>query len=592
MEFFQLTDQTISDITDELSFGVVKGASNNSFQQFEAQTKSSSSVNININVPSESIILNRKVMLQTTLNFEIEISGVPGTTTSPQSNVFNYGSNAALQAFPVNSLFNNITCSINNTNVNCNLKDILPQLLLLNNNKLLAQYNSTCPSQPDYYYKNYKDGVGSSNNVLAGYKNSLSNDLSPRGAFVLDGFKRFYMAKGTTIWKDEDTNTSTDKTDKFLIQMTVSTTEPFIGLSPFIFGDPKHNSQGLVGINSLNFMMNIGEPNRMFSYAGPGDDSTVVASTQTIRLGHTNTSSSGASTSKEAFSSCKVLCNFLTAQDTDVIDAKNVVPYLDFPRFITNGTEDVNGLVASTFNKDYSKKLDSYSIQTNNIQLNQLPDYFIVVVRKPMINQTITDSSTFLAIKKITVSLSNSQGLLSNAEQVDLWKMSVRNGSSQSFEEFSGLASSGSGATPERTLTTGSLLIINPALDLSLSSFLSNGSIGQFNFTMNITYENIFTGKTFRPEVCVICCNSGTMTTISGSSMIQTGLLTKDIVINSSSKDSMPFNTYSRLIGGNLVDRPLTNIKNLFPKLKKLISGSGIRSGGAYSKNSNLDEFI
>ena len=36
MEFFQLTDQTISDITDELSFGVVKGASNNSFQQLLA----------------------------------------------------------------------------------------------------------------------------------------------------------------------------------------------------------------------------------------------------------------------------------------------------------------------------------------------------------------------------------------------------------------------------------------------------------------------------------------------------------------------------------------------------------------------------
>ena len=371
--------------------------------------------------------------------------------------------------------------------------------------------------------------------------------------------------------------------------MTVTTTEPFIGLSPFIFGDPKHNSQGLVGINSLNFMMNVGEPNRMFSYAGPGDDAKPVGSIQSIRLGHINTSSSSSSTSKEAFSSCKVLCNFLTAQDTDVIDAKNVVPYLDFPRFITNGTEDVNALT-SNFSTDY-KKLDSYSIQTNNIQLNQLPDYFIVVVRKPMINQTITDSSTFLAIKKITVSLSNSQGLLSNAEQVDLWKMSVRNGSSQSFEEFSGLASSGDGARPERTLTTGSLLIINPALDLSLPSYLSNGSIGQFNFTMNITYENIFTGAAFNPEVCVICCNSGSMTTISGSSMRQTGLLTKDIVINSSSKDSMPFNTYSRMIGGNLTDRALTNVKKLFPKLKKLISGSGVRSGGGM-KNSNLDEFI
>ena len=209
MEFFQLTDQTISDITDELSFGIVKGASNNSFQQFEAQTKSSSSINVNINVPSENIILNRKVMLQTTLNFEIEITGVePKPTTdskgkvigsTPQGNVFNYGLNAALQAFPINSLFSNVTCSINNTNVNCNLKDVLPQLLLLNNNKLLAQYNSTAPSQPDYYYKNYIDGVGNTNNVLAGYKQSLSNDLSPRGAYALDSIKRFYEKDGKTI---------------------------------------------------------------------------------------------------------------------------------------------------------------------------------------------------------------------------------------------------------------------------------------------------------------------------------------------------------------------------------------------------------
>lgn len=586
MEFFQLTDQTISDITDELSFGVVKGASNNSFQQFEAQTKSSSSINVNINVPSESIILNRKVMLQTTTNFEVVITGVtPGTDS-----VFNYGLNASLQSFPINSLFSNVTCSINNTNVNCNLKDILPQLLLLNNNKLLSQYNSTAPSQPDYYYKNFVDGVGNSNNVLAGYKNSLSNDLSPRGAFILDGFKRFYKSKGTGDWVVDNKNKSEDSADEFLIQMTVTTTEPFIGLSPFIFGDPKHNSQGLVGINSLNFMMNIGEPNRMFSYAGPGSNDIPVASTSTIKLGHSQTPTTSA---KEAFSSCKVLCNFLTAQDTDVIDAKNVVPYLDFPRFITNGTQLVYP-VSSAFSTNYNKKLTEYTVQTNNIQLNQLPDYFIVVVRKPMIKQDMYDSSTFLAIKKITVSLSNSQGLLSNAEQVDLWKMSVRNGSSQSFEEFSGLASSISddGATPVRTLTTGSLLIINPALDLSLPSYLSNGSIGQFNFTMNITYENIFTGTAFNPEVCVICCNSGTMTTVSGSSMIQTGLLTKDIVVNSSSKDSMPFNTYSRMIGGNMTDRPLTNVKKLFHSLKKKISGSGVKSGGAYSKNSNLDEFI
>jgi hypothetical protein len=129
MEFFQLTDQTISDITDELSFGIVKGASNNSFQQFEAQTKSASSINVNINVPSENIILNRKVMLQTTVNFEIEITDVPVAA----DNVFNYGSNASLQAFPINSLFSNITCSINNTNVNKKRSELTDPSNYINN---------------------------------------------------------------------------------------------------------------------------------------------------------------------------------------------------------------------------------------------------------------------------------------------------------------------------------------------------------------------------------------------------------------------------------------------------------------------------
>jgi len=54
----------------------------------------------------------------------------------------------------------------------------------------------------------------------------------------------------------------------------------------------------------------------------------------------------------------------------------------------------------TTYKDDYSK-IPSNTIQTNNLQLNQLPDYFIVVVRKAMNKQTITDSSTFLAIDNV-----------------------------------------------------------------------------------------------------------------------------------------------------------------------------------------------
>jgi hypothetical protein len=127
-----------------------------------------------------------------------------------------------------------------------------------------------------------------------------------------------------------------------------------------------------------------------------------------------------------------VLCQSLTAQETD---ARNAVPYMDFPRCLTTQLKDTTVRDPNTF-----KITDTYQIMSQNLQLNQIPDYFIITVRKPMAKQTIVDSSTFSGISTITVSLNNSQDLLSNVEQADLWRMSVRNGSSQSFEEFSGVA--------------------------------------------------------------------------------------------------------------------------------------------------------
>ena len=67
--------------------------------------------------------------------------------------------------------------------------------------------------------------------------------------------------------------------------MKITTTEPFLGLSPFIFGDPKYNNQGLVGINALSFMCNIdSQASRLFSMANPGNASTV-----NIQPGHVAT---------------------------------------------------------------------------------------------------------------------------------------------------------------------------------------------------------------------------------------------------------------------------------------------------------------
>jgi hypothetical protein len=352
------------------------------------------------------------------------------------------------------------------------------------------------------------------------------------------------------------------------------------------------------------------QASRLFSMVNPGRTSTVG-----IQLGHTSISDIDTLSGKNsgtvmenryAFLKTNVLCQFLTLQDTDVIDARNCVPYMDFPRYLTTklqktSVKDPNLIVLT----------DSYQVDSQNMQLNQIPDYFIINVRKPMVSQTITDSSTFMGISNVNISLNNSQGLLGNSTQVDLWRMSVKNGSSQSWQKFSGLAYTDSKITyvaqgallvpfevidsmPSTIFTSGSLLVINPALDLSLPSYLSNGSIGSYNFQiqMNI-YNNSM--EVFSPEIIIITANSGTFTSQSGSSMIQSGLLFKEIVINTTTSqrsDPVTVSSYARTVGGSYLDGILTNVKHI-PIFKNRMKGSGVASAGSMKKimNDNLNKF-
>ena len=70
----------------------------------------------------------------------------------------NYGVTDALSAFPLRSLVNTMTCTINNNSVSMNVQDILPILLRLCDPDELAEYESTTPTTLDYL-ANYRDGV-------------------------------------------------------------------------------------------------------------------------------------------------------------------------------------------------------------------------------------------------------------------------------------------------------------------------------------------------------------------------------------------------------------------------------------------------
>ena len=173
-----IQDSRIANITSEETFAVLDGASQSTYQNFQATTQSASSIVFNLQIPSENIVIDRHLLNQSTvtLTLTLKASDVPlkdpttGATNNPVL-VFDYGMTDALQAFPLNSLCNTQQMTINNATVSQNTKDILPMLLRMYDRRKLNRYNSLCPSLPDSFYAEYKNAIGCINNVLASYNN-------------------------------------------------------------------------------------------------------------------------------------------------------------------------------------------------------------------------------------------------------------------------------------------------------------------------------------------------------------------------------------------------------------------------------------
>jgi hypothetical protein len=221
-----ITDSTIADLTNEQVFAVTTGASQNTYQQFQAISTSSSSIVWNIQIPSESIVIDRKALIQSDLTLTLKYSSVAVGSTA-----YNYGLTDAFAPFPLNSLFTTLSATINNANVSINLQDTLSAMLRLNSSRELNAYNSMCPCLPDQSYLNYSDGILTNNNPLASWNTqSFDNDLAPRGSFPVTSVLYQYDSVGTYV---SNSPICATEGNYFLVQVTSSFTEPLF-LAPFI----------------------------------------------------------------------------------------------------------------------------------------------------------------------------------------------------------------------------------------------------------------------------------------------------------------------------------------------------------------------
>jgi hypothetical protein len=299
---------------------------------------------------------------------------------------------------------------------------------------------------------------------------------------------------------------------------------------------------------------------------------------------------------------------FLTPSLDVPLPPKSVVPYMEYPRFIT---QPQNGQIAPG---------QSLQIQSQTITLPQIPDLLIVYVKAvgiagqpdpqdpsfgecylPVASQYNTNGAVR---NPLSINFDNFSGLLSSHTTEELYSMSVENGLDMDWLTWSGLARSSSvvagntgafawansAATNYATSaypplcagslrpTCGGFLVLKPSKDITLQSGQAPSLVGNFTLQFNLQVFNSF-NFTVQPQLFVITANSGFFESIRGSSRIVKGVLSEQDIISAPVSSAQTHDGLKRLVGGRVSMGAMANVlhraKEVYDKTKPRLGEDG-----------------
>lgn len=603
------------DVCDNIKYGVIKGGQNVTAAQYQAISRSNNQLVFNIQVPSEQTLIDRRVLLQA--DFTIKVTSTvcrwdnanpaPGLTFVPPGQGCGYGQFASLASFPLHRMMTVASATINNNTVSVNIRDVLPAIERLLEERELSSYNGTTPSFTDPLFS-YSDGIQSLNNPLAAQYTSADQDFNGRGSIALTGYSK---VDGATTCVEN---------------FTFHISEPLM-ISPFIYSNPKSNGQAFYGIQNMNIVLNIGDLSRAFR--GLSGINNVNSTTNLYQLNAVYPSPAGILTVGTAgsslpsivsvapaddglFSSARLLFMFLTPHPSDLMPARNIVPFYELPRYIT--ANPISGSIpslqqAGTVVNAGGNRVVPYTttggstLVSQTLQLNQIPDKLIIFARKQALS--VGDSDSFLPIRGININFNNNSGILASATCEDLYRMSKDNGSVQNWHQWVGLTNtlvgpalvgtsqntpSGLFSGPVTVLaqagnavrgfksvsTCGSMLVLEFGHDIQLvEDFFAPGSLGNFNIQVQLRCDNQMEKSVGNQagdtaiELVMITMNSGVFVCERGTSSTYTGILTRADVLEASEQDPYTRSDVQRMVGGGFLDMIKSGVRKLAPIAKE-----------------------
>ena len=594
-------------------YAVEKGALSVTNSPFNAIAANTSQHTYNVLVPSENVFIDRSVDWTSTCFLQAQVSYTVGAANwvigaTDVVPLVSPGINMALCPFPLQSLTTTMTATINDTTVTINSQDVLPQVLRMTDykkNRLIR----TCPTMLDRV-QNYASALNAPNSVLAGFDQAYNVDEVPNGAFPSLVFTQnngtvfsttpfvppvgsYTASVGAAVaYTGTAANpypflqnctlvAGTQYTWTIWLQFT--STEKLV-LSPFVFSDIHEWDTGLFGCQNIQLVMNLQNPSRVLRSAPYGGEAFGAASGGAFSLFNVqyNTAATVGS-----FSNSRVNIQFLTPSLDVPLPPKSVVPYMEFPRYISSN-------LGAFANGQFTTQ--TFSSQT--ITLPQIPDLLIIYAKPAggyvstnplgVVNQPdVGQGDWMFPITGISVNFDNFAGLLSAHTQQQLYKMSVHNGLEMDWPSWSGSAWSSTQAANLSPLlpTVGSMLVLKPGRDIVLQAGQAPSLVGNFVLQFQLTLLNNTANNpsSVQPQIYVITANSGFFETIKGSSRVIKGVLTEQDIISAPVAPGGTHGALRRAVGGSVLGslgNALSRVKGMFsqaaPAIMAATKGSGM----------------
>jgi len=566
-------------------YAVEKGALSLTNSPFAAISQSQSQHTYNVYVPSENVYVARDVDWASTCNLAVSVrlNDTAGGQFPVGQPLLELGVDGSLAAFPLNSLCATVTATINDTTTVINSQDVLTEVLRLTDS-CSNRTERTCPTMLDKYQLN-ADGLNATNNPVAGY-NFMGHSYCdvPNGAYAnivfttpagvaLTGSEGYTDGNGNTIDTVNGVPVSTDQgagvvNGLYTVYLRFRSTEK-ICLSPFIFNDAHAEDTGLFGINNIQMVMNLRDPNRALRLCD-----AFSGTTEKLYYGggatpdlYTAPVSYNTSCTNGVFQDSFLNMQFLTPSLDIPLPPKSIVPYMEFPRFIT---QNQNGTIPSG---------ESRQIQSQTITLPQVPDLLIIYCKanydsangdRSMDPQLPQFGSAYLPLEcspntstlasrttqPLSINFDNFSGLLSSHTSEQLYHMSVKNGLDMDWETWSGKARISNGGVGGLVNTVGGFLVLKPSKDITLQSGQAPSLVGNFTLQFNIRVTNTFPFSV-QPQLFVITANSGFLESIRGSSRIIKGVLSEQDIIAAPLAPQGTHAALARFVGGRMM--PMAN---------------------------------